>query len=794
MNSSETPGSKSTFRPIHKFMRCWINALKPQMFISWSSKFNLGAVLGGSLLLASCHSDQPTGLLLDSELEAFRGSEKVEQILSSMTLADKVGEMTQVTLNMLCVGDTTKVEEPHRLDAVKLEEAFDQRRIGSVLNCAGHSYPTEQWRELVGGIHDASVRAKGYPTLYGIDAIHGATYTAGAALGPQQLALAATWDTALVRVMAEGTAKEIDACGLPWNFAPVLDVGRDPRWPRFWETFGEDSKLVGDMGVAMLRGFQDGDVKVASTLKHYLGYSMPWSGKDRTPAYIPERLLREIFLPPFAQAVDAGAMSVMVNSGEMNGIPTHANRFVLTDLLRGELGFEGVAVTDWEDILYLESRHNVAANYKDAIRMAILAGIDMSMVPMDLEFPILLKELVEEGEISEKRIDLSVRRILTMKERLGLLDNNGGELPAMLTSEERKALEAAPAQAAKECLTLLKNDNNVLPISSAGKIFVSGPTAHSLNALNGGWSGTWQGRNPRYNNPGRLTALEAVREEFGAARVTFEELKSMDFGDDDIRRVSNAVRRAQPEAAVLFLGEMPYTEFMGNIGDLRLPDNQLELVRAVRATGTPVVAVFVEGRPRTFSQVEADLDGVLMAYLPGDFGGPAIADVLSGAYNPSGRLPFTWPKEASSHTTYDRKHSERDYASTAQFPFGSGLSYSPVETIELRLLNEGDVNVGDSLDIEVTLQNMGDRESAEVVMVFVQDKVASITPSVDKLKAYKRVFVGPKATKTLRMSVSTIDLGFVGQDLEYVVEPGVFGLRVKDQRTQFELKTNQHTQ
>jgi beta-glucosidase len=288
--------------------------------------------------------------------------------------------------------------------------------------------------------------------------------------------------------------------------------------------------------------------------------------------------------------------------------------------------------------------------------------------------------------------------------------------------------------------------------------------------------------------------LDAVREEFGAARVSFEELKSMDFGDEDIRRVSNAVRRSQPEAAVLFLGEMPYTEFMGNIGDLRLPDNQLELVRAVRATGTPVVAVFVEGRPRTFSQVESDLDGILMAYLPGDFGGPAIADVLSGAYNPSGRLPFTWPKEASSHTTYDRKHSERDYASTAQFPFGSGLCYSPVKTIELRLMNEGDVNMGDSLDIEVKLQNTGNRESAEVVMVFVQDKVASITPSVDKLKAYKRVFVGAKATKTLRMSVSTHDIGFVGQDLKYVVEPGVFGLRVKDQRIKFELKTNQHTQ
>ena len=756
------------------------------------------SVVGGLLVLVcglqACQLDAPQDGVSDAQLCTYRASSRVERILADMTLEDKVGEMTQLTLDMLCVGENHRAEEPHRIDSVRLDSAFAISKIGSVLNSAGHSYPTEQWRELIGEIQAASMEAKGIPTLYGIDAIHGATYTFGAALGPQQLALAATWDTALVRVMAEGTAKEIMACGIPWNFAPVLDVGRDPRWPRFWETFGEDPKLVGDMGEAMVRGFQEGEVKVAATLKHYLGYSTPWSGKDRTPAYIPERQLREIFLPPFAQAVKAGALSVMVNSGEMNGIPTHANRFVLTDLLRGELGFDGVAVTDWEDIRYLKSRHKVAATHKDAIRMAILAGIDMSMVPQDWEFPVLLKELVEEGAISEARIDLSVRRILTLKERLGLLDEGGEALPAMLTDQERLALEVAPAQAALECITLLKNENDVLPISNSANIFVSGPTANSLNALNGGWSGTWQGKNPKYNNPGRKTAVEALREEFGAGRIQFEELESMDFTQQDIRRVSSAVRRSRPDVAVLFLGEMPYTEFMGNIGDLRLADNQLDLVRAVRATGTPVVAVFVEGRPRTFSQVEPDLDGVVMAYLAGDFAGPAIAKVLSGAFNPSGKLPFSWPREASSHTTYDRKHTEKHYSARPQFAFGSGLSYSPVQTTAIRLLNEDNVVLGDTLRIEVDLENKGDRESAEVVMVFAQDKVASITPSVDKLKAYKRVSVGAKATKTLRMSVSTNDLGFVGQNLEYVVEPGVFGLRVKDQKINFELKINQHTQ
>ncbi|MGB2038767.1 MAG: beta-glucosidase family protein [Flavobacteriales bacterium] len=763
-------------------------------FARWVPVLGLLSAMCG---VQSCQSDAVHDRLSDEVLCRFRGTPRVEALLADMSLEEKVGEMTQLTLSMLCVGTRRKTEEPHRLDPAKMAEAFEGAKVGSILNAAGHSYTSEKWRSFVSDIHEASLNAKGVPTLYGVDAIHGATYTQGAALGPQQLALAATWDTALVREMAEGTAKEIHACGIPWNFAPVLDVGRDPRWPRFWETFGEDSKLAGDMGEAMVRGFQEGDVQVAATLKHYLGYSMPWNGKDRTPAYIPERQLREVFLPPFAQAVEAGAMSVMVNSGEMNGIPTHANRFVLTDILRGELGFEGVVLTDWEDIVFLEERHKVAADYREAIRKAIHAGIDMSMVPEDLEFPVLLRELVEEGEISESRIDLSVRRILTMKETLGLLEENGEVLPVLLTAEERQALEAPAARAALECITLLKNRDDVLPLTSRGPIFVSGPTAHSLNALNGGWSGTWQGTDPAYNNPGRATALEAMQEEFGAGRIAYEALETMSFTESDIDRVVRAVRSTKPEVAVLFLGEMPYTELVGNIGDLRLADNQLDLVRAVKATDTPVVAVFVEGRPRTFSQVEPLLDGVVMAYLPGDFGGQAIAQVLSGAHNPSGRLPFTWPLEASSHVTYDRKHTENvgvDFEMDAfqpQYAFGSGLSYSPVVTTSMDIVNDEDIHIGDELSVQVTLQNTGDRASSEVVMLFTSDSVASVTPSVDKLKAYKRVFVAAGATKTVELGVSTTELGFIGQDLAYVVEPGEFGARVKDKNTTFELKIKQ---
>lgn len=728
-----------------------------------------------------------------------------------MTLEDKVGEMTQLTLDMLCVGELSDkdgehviLDEPHTLDPIKLEEAFEKGRIGSVLNCGGHAYTSEKWRELVSGIQEASMSAKGIPTLYGVDAIHGATYTSGAALGPQQIALAATWDTSLVRKMAEATALEIQACGIPWNFAPVLDVGRDPRWPRFWETFGEDVKLVSDMGESMVRGFQEGPAPVAATLKHYLGYSTPWSGKDRTPAYIPERQLREIFLPPFAQAVKAGAMTVMVNSGEMNGIPTHVNRFVLTDILRGELGFEGLVVTDWEDIKFLVKRHRVAATYKEAIRQAISAGIDMSMVPQDLEFPVLLKELVEEGQISESRLNLSVRRILSVKEKLGLLEVGGDALAPALAADQRAGLSGPAARAALECITLLKNegvhavypDQPVLPLGGRGAILVTGPTANSLNALNGGWSGTWQGTDPTYNNPGRLTAVEGLRAEFGSNRIDFEDLHGMDFDASDIRRVVKAIQSSRPDVAVLFLGEMPYTEFVGNIGDLRLPDNQLDLVREVAATGTQVVGVFIEGRPRTFSQVETDMDAVVMAYLPGDFGAQAIAQVLSGAFNPSGRLPFTWPREASSHVTYDRKGTEDIHVGSKtipfqpQYEFGHGLSYSPVKTTGVRVLNSGPLVQGETLDVEVTLENTGDRTSTEVVLLFAQDRVASVTPSVDKLKAYKRVFVDAGATKTVQLHVPSQELGFIGDGMTYILESGTFGLRVQDQFTEFEFKTN----
>lgn len=727
----------------------------------------------------------------------------VDSVLSTMSIEDKAGEMTQLALEMLCVQPPLTPEnpkrqaplEPHRLDSALVHEALVDLKVGSVLNCAGHAYGPAQWHEFITGIQSAAAqKPTGIPVLYGIDAIHGATYTSGAVLGPQQIGLAATWDTALVRKLAENTAIEVTASGIPWNFSPVLDVARDARWPRFWETFGEAPQLVSDMGVAMVRGYQEGPSPIAATLKHYVGYSRPLTGKDRTPAWIPERQLRQIFLPPFQAAIDAGAMSVMVNSGEINGIPVHSDKHILTDILREDLGFEGMVVTDWEDIRFLFERHMVAADYKEAIEMAINAGIDMSMVPTDLEFPVLLAELVREGRITEARMDESVRRILEMKYDLGLF-TSGGMPPALSDYPSKEDLEGAAARAAVKSITVLKNEGQhaiypeqpILPIGGTGRILVTGPTANSLNALNGGWSGTWQGTDPAYNTPGRPTAVESMTEVFGADRIDFKEV-DMNLTTGDIDRIAGHVARTRPQCAVVFLGEMPYTEFRGNIENLELFDNQQELVQAINATGTPVIGVYVGGRPRTFPDTERMLDAFVMAYLPGDYGGRAIADVLIGDFNPSGRLPFTWPRHASSHLTHDRKCTEGETAGDFNplYTFGSGLSYSTVETTSIALADSL-YAMGDTLTVTVGLRNTGDRSTIETVILYSQDRVASITPSVDELKAFKQVIVPAGASAEVQIQVLSEDLGFIGKDNIYIVEPGVFGLRVKDQDIAFEL-------
>ena len=725
-------------------------------------------------------------------LDASQGSNSafVDSVLQSMTLEDKVGEMTQLTLGSIGVGKPYKLDEPQRLDTSKAFTALVKYRVGSILNCGNHQHTPEQWHEFIEAIQQyAQQKESQVPVLYGVDAIHGPTYTTNGVMGPQQIGLAATWNDSLVRENAENTAVQVFGCGIPWNFSPVLDLGRDPRWPRFWETFGEDPLLASRMGVAMVEGYQNGEVPIAATLKHFFGYGFTLSGKDRTPAWIPERELREYFLPSFKAAIDAGAMSIMVNSGEINGIPVHSNKFMLTDLLRDELGFEGVVVTDWEDVKYLYTRHMVAKDYKEATRMSIEAGIDLCMVPIGFGFTNSLLDLVKEGSISEARIDESVRRILMMKKQLGLFET-GGMPPPLEDYPDRREFEGGAAQAALESITLLKNEGQhstdaaqpVLPLGGTGKVFVTGPTAHSLNALNGGWTGTWQGTDTLHNTPGMPHLAEALTNRFGANRVVDQRL-SMDFKTADIDRVVRSIQQTRPDHVVLALGEMPYTEMPGNEEDLALYPNQKALVRAIHQTGVSIIGVFIEGRPRTFNDVEPLMDAIVMAYLPGDFGGDAIAQVLEGSYNPSGRLPFTWPRHPSSHLTYDHKHTEEISADSStnafnpQYQFGHGLSYSSVEVTELRL-DQTAYAMSDTIHLMVLLTNMGNRSTNELVCVFSQDSVASITPSVDRLRYFDRVMVGPHESMTLNASLPVEDLSFINADLQEVVEPGAFSLRV----------------
>ena len=716
----------------------------------------------------------------------------LDSLMRTLSIEDKVGEMTQLTLGMLCDGSGPyTLDEPHTLNDEKLKKAIVDLKIGSILNSGGHAYSSSKWNALIQGIQDAATKEKtsGIPVLYGIDAIHGATYTSDADLSPQQIGLAATWNTELVRKIAESSAKDVYESGIPWNFSPVLDLGIDPRWPRFWETFGEDPLLTSDMGEAMVLGYQEGPYPIAATLKHFYGYGMPLSGKDRTPAWIPERQLREYFLPPFERAINAGAKSIMVNSGELNGIPVHINKKILHDLLRSELGFEGVLVTDWEDIKYLVSRHKVAENYRDAVKLAIDAGIDMSMVPTDLEFPGILLDLIKDGEISEARIDESVRRILHLKLELGLFEN-----PIPTTSAitfEEIDLKNYTRQAAQESITLLKNESEALPIGVDRKILVTGPTANSLLALNGGWSGTWQGDDPNYSNSERPNAAEALIQKFGQDNVINFPLE-MDFDESDIDKIVSETKSQKPDYAILFLGEMPYTETPGNIEDLALFQNQKNLATALKSTGVKIIYVFIEGRPRIFNEIEPLADGILMAYLPGDYGGVALSEIISGDVNPTGRLPFTWPKNASSHIPYFRKHTEdihTDFSLNAfnpQFNFGDGLSYCTA-SIDSISIDKSSYLIDDTIKLTVSVSNKSDCVATEVIQVYISDLVASITPSVERLRQYKKVSIDPNETLDVAMRIPIKDLGFIGIDNSYIIESGNFKIRVNTFSKTFDL-------
>src|SRR5690349_6726567 len=583
-------------------------------------------------------------------------SRKVEDLLKRMTLEEKAGQMTQLAIGMIINGS----DQNFQIDPAKLEKAMVKYGVGSILNVSDQALTIDRWHQVINDIQAATKKTRlGIPMIYGIDSIHGANYVQGATLFPQEIGMAATFNPQLMKRAAEITAMETRAAGIPWSFSPVLDLGRDPRWPRFWETFGEDPYLARVMGVAFVRGLEGSDVasqqQVASSLKHYMGYSFPLTGRDRTPAWIPENYLREYFLPTFAAAVKAGARTIMVNSADINGVPGHVNHHILTDILRGELGFNGFVVSDWEDIKKLVTFWRIAATEKEATRMAVMAGIDMSMVPNDYSFADHLIALVKEGAVPQSRIDEAVRRILRVKYELGLFENPGPDA-SLKANFARPESRQVSLDAAREAITLLKNANNVLPLAKNAKVLVTGPTADSLVSLNNGWSYVWQGSEEGLYPKDRDTIRRAVERKVGSANVTYEPgtkitrppgSTSNNTTTDQEAEVDipAAVRAAQAaDVVVLALGEGSYCETPGNITDLTIGEPQLKLADAIIATGKPVVLVLVEGRPRIINRIADRVAGIVMAYNPSNEGGTAIADVLFGDVNPSGNLPFTYPR------------------------------------------------------------------------------------------------------------------------------------------------------
>jgi beta-glucosidase len=704
-------------------------------------------------------------------------SPRVDSLVAAMTLEEKAGQMTQLTIAVLAAEGTPQ-RDSIRLDPAKLRHAVVERHVGSLLNVIGGSLSLEGWHRLIGEVQGMAMRETrlGIPVIYGIDFVHGANYTRNGTLFPHNLGLAATFNPGLARRAAEITGEEALASALPWNFAPVLDVGRNPVWPRFYETFGEDPWLASVFGREQVLGFQR-DGRVAATAKHYLAYSASRTGHDRAPVELSVRGVRENYLPPFAAAVRAGVRTVMVTSLEIDGEPVHASRYWLTDVLRGELGFTGVVVTDWEDIYYLHTRHRVAPTIKDAVRMAIEAGVDMSMTPNDYGFTDALIELVREGAIPESRLDQSVRRILALKEQLGLFDAPFPD-PALRAGFATEEAARVARQAARESITLLRNEGGILPLRPEAKILVTGPAAQSMTALNGGWTYTWQGTDASQFPEAPRTVLEAILRRGRDVRYV------AGGGFADAGGVDEAAcLAADADVAVVVIGENAYAEGVGDIADLTLPEPQLRLVQAIQATGTPTVLVLVEGRPRIIRPLVDAARGIVMAYWPGMHGGEAIAEVLFGETNPSGKLPFTYPAHPNELVTYDHKFTEtlsprfEGQGFRPQWPFGFGLSYTTFAYSGLRLGAER-MDAAGRMTVQVTVANTGGRAGEETVLLFTRQHFASTTPYTRRLRAFQKVALQPGESRTVTFTLAADDLRHVGRDGRMVLEPGAIDVMV----------------
>ena len=729
----------------------------------------------------------------DPKIEA-----QVEQTLKKLTLEEKVGQMMELVTDLFGANDKNGV---FYIDEHKTDSILSRYKIGSILNAPNTCAPTaKQWEKYISQIQKISMKRIGVPCVFGLDQNHGSTYTQDGTLFPQNINVAATFNREIARRSAEATAYETRAVSVPWTYSPTVDLGRDARWPRIWENFGEDCYLSSEMGKAMVYGFQGEDPNhidqyhISACMKHFMGYGVPWTGKDRTPAYISPFDLREKHFAPFLAGLQAGALTVMVNSASVNGMPMHANKEILTGWLKEQTGWDGVLVTDWADVNNLYTREMIAKDKKDALRIAINAGIDMIMEPYSCDACGYLVELVKEGKIPMSRIDDACRRVLRMKYRLDLFKNPTQKLknyPKFGGEEFAKlALEGAT-----ESMVLLKNEGNILPLQHGKKILLTGPNANQMRCLNGGWSYTWQGHRAdefagKYN-----TIYEAFCNEYGKENVILNQGVTYNekgkYWEENEPQIQEAVAAAKDaDVIVACIGENSYTETPGNLTDLWLSENQRNLVKALAQTGKPVILVLNEGRPRLIADIEPLAQGIINILIPGNMGGDALANLVSGKSNFSGKMPYTYPKEINSLANYDFKKSEEvgtmegayDYNAkiTQQWGFGHGLSYTSYKYSNLKV-SQSDFCHGDIIKVSVDVKNTGKVAGKESVLLFSSDLIASMVPDGRRLRAFDKIELQPGETKTVTFDLKADDLAFVGYDGKWVLEEGDFKLMIADQ-------------
>ena len=730
-------------------------------------------------------------LTLKQQIAEKHIAEKVKNLLMKMTLEEKIGQMTQITLDV--ISNPALNNKEHQLNMDKLKEAILKYHVGSILNVADDkAFTLPHWHEIINSIQNEALKDRlKIPVLYGIDSIHGAHYTKGATLFPQSINLAATWTPKFNEEVGRITALETRASGIPWNFFPVLDIGRQFLWSRLFETYGEDLYLSESMSRANIMGQQGDDISinshVAACMKHFLGYSYPTTGKDKTPAVISERMMREYFLPPFSAAVNAGAETVMLNTGEIDGIPGHVNYHLITEVLKGELNFLGFAVSDWLDIKKLFERDHMAKSQEEAVKMAIMAGVDMSMVPYDYSFIEILIKLVKEKQVPIDRINDAVARILRVKFKLGLFVN---AYPDKTLTSQFASLESQKINQhiASESITLLKNENKILPFQKGKKILVTGPTANNLTSLNGGWTLSWQGSNEELYPKNKKTIFTALEESLGRDNVKYIKGINLSTKNEDYELALSAA--LDSDIVLLCLGEKTYTEVPGNIDDLTLDEVQLQFARDLYKRGKPVILLLLEGRPRLINKIEKEAAAIVMGYLPGMEGAQAIVDILTGVINPSGKLPYSYPRWPNDLLHYDHKYQEvtEDKVFNPQWPFGFGLSYTTFEYSQLAL-SQKVMHARDELIVTVYVKNTGDRVGQEVVQLYLSDLYRhSVTPPVKQLKGFQKISLLPQESKKVSFKINLKDLSFIGKEDKRIAEKGSFSIQISQLQGQFELK------